>query len=197
MKYILSKNNLNDLKEFETHFLKWQKVINLVSKSDVAHLWHRHILDSVQLFPYFQGKKILDLGSGGGFPALILAILDREEKSNIFYLAEKDERKCAFLKDVIRKFSLNAQVLNDNIEKIKPFDFNIVTSRAMADIEKILTLAYNIVDCKTEFYLMKGKNVDIEIEKAKVRYDFDFKKIQSLTDNQANIIKIFNLKKGE
>ncbi len=195
MKDILSKTNIEDLKSFEQLFLKWQKTINLVSNASLSTFWERHVLDSVQLYPYVKNKTILDLGSGGGFPALILAIMDIENFETKIYLAERDERKSAFLKEVVRKFSLNAEVLNKSIEDIESLDFDIITSRALAEVNKIFDLSYSLINETTVFYLLKGRKSDIEIENAKINYEFDIEKIASQTDNESWILKISNLKK--
>ncbi len=193
MNYELTKVDIKNLKDFEVLFLKWQKTINLISKNSVPFLWQRHILDSVQLYPYVKNKVVLDLGSGGGFPALIMAILAKENCSAKFFLAERDERKAAFLREVIRKFSLNAEVVNKSIENINPFKFDVITSRALAEIEKILTLSSHLLQKNSILFLMKGRNADIEIKQALLKYNFDFEKIASKTDLEANIIKIFNI----
>ncbi len=195
MRNILTENNIQDLKEFQLLLLKWQKTINLISKSSEKFIWERHIIDSAQLYPYIKGKNVLDLGSGGGFPALVLAIMDRDEKVSKFYMVERDSRKAAFLREVVRRFSLNAEVFVDSIENVKPFDFDFITSRALADVKKIIDLSFHLIKKDTEFFLMKGMNVDVEIESALIDYEFDYEKIKSITDGGGCILKINNLKK--
>ena len=178
------------LKEFEKLLLRWQKTVNLVSSSSESEIWNRHILDSYQLYPYIEScESVLDLGSGGGFPALVLAILDTNHRIK-FYLAERDKRKAAFLLEASRQFSLNAIVFSEPVEQIKGFEVNAITSRALAEVEKILTLSQEFINNDTIFYLLKGKNADLELEKAKKKYDFIAEKYNSKTSSEGVILKI-------
>ena len=119
----LNKNQIAALNEYEQLLLKWQKSINLIAPSTITDIWMRHIIDSAQLFSLLDRDKpcsLLDLGSGGGFPALVIAILDKYADSNVGNIkvtcVESAQKKCAFLKDVSRRLGLGVNVENMRIE---------------------------------------------------------------------------------
>lgn len=169
----LNKAQVKALEEYEQLVLKWQKSINLIASSTTTDIWVRHIIDSAQLFKMLdrestndRKKSLIDLGSGGGFPALVIAILDKytDDKPSSLTVTclESVNKKCAFLKDVSRRLKLNVKVENIRIEVFsKTLDsessdvnhnasretyglneagkFDFVTARALASLEDLLT----------------------------------------------------------
>ena len=119
--------------------VKWQAKINLVGSDTLPDLWSRHMLDSAQLAPYIpQGSKVADLGAGAGFPGLVLAILRADLA---VHLVESDQRKCAFLREVNRETQAGASIHNVRIEALPPLHADVVTSRALASLDKLLEFA--------------------------------------------------------
>ncbi len=148
-----------------THYLalleKWQKRINLVSNSSLALAWQRHILDSGQLAAYLPvgTERILDVGSGAGFPGLVLAIMTDCKVQ----LVESDQRKAVFMTTVIRELGLSAQVHNCRIESLPPLLPDVISARALAPLPKLLTLLENQIhqDCVCLF--LKGSSIEQEL----------------------------------
>mgnify|MGYP001212938581 CR=1 FL=1 len=152
------------LDKFESYleFLeKWQCRVNLVSRSTLADAWQRHILDSAQLARLYppETKKILDVGSGAGFPGLVLAIM-----GGVFVdLVESDQRKAAFLSTVIRSLELPAKVHNQRIESMPNLLPDVVTARALAPVSKLLKLIENQISSDTICLFLKGASVEDEL----------------------------------
>ena len=167
----LNERQVAALDEYEQLLLKWQKSINLIASSTVTEIWMRHIIDSAQLFNMLDRsspKSLVDLGSGGGFPALVIAILDKHADSNAGNLTvtcvESVQKKCAFLRDVSRRLSLGVKVENSRIEALcdkldsessdvnhnasretyglnRAHRFDYITARALANLNKLLGLS--------------------------------------------------------
>ena len=120
---------------------KWNPRINLVSRNSLDDLWIRHIEDSLQVARAIpMPDRWVDLGSGGGLPGLVAAILAAEESPDTrFTLIESDQRKSVFLRTVARECDLNVQVISDRIEKAKPQKADVLSARALADLTTLLT----------------------------------------------------------
>lgn len=157
----VSRETLDRLRLYETLLRKWQRRINLVGRSTLDDLWRRHMLDSAQLFPLLPdgAQRLVDLGSGAGFPGLVLAILGVPE----VHLIESDSRKAAFLREVSRETSSLTQIHVARIEDVRPFVADVVTARALAPLAKLLDLAAPFADQKTVMLFPKGQDVDREL----------------------------------
>ncbi|MBI1326555.1 MAG: 16S rRNA (guanine(527)-N(7))-methyltransferase RsmG [Alphaproteobacteria bacterium] len=162
---------LEKLKTYEALLLKWQKTINLVAPSTLPQAWERHFLDSLRLVDLIpQNLTVYDLGSGGGFPGMVLAIVRPDLK---IYLIESDQRKCAFLQNVSRETFFPATIHNSRIEeaaKILPQP-DLLTARALSALN-------NLVEYMEMFHaprgiFMKGDKVQEEIAEARKAYNFD------------------------
>ena len=156
------------LEQYEMIISRWQKALNLVSKNDIKNLRIRHILDSAQLYFYIpaNAKVLVDFGSGGGFPALVLAVLNKCLKGNLtdFYLIESDERKCVFLREAARELGVTVHVLNDRIENIHHLKADVITARGFAHIDRILQYGRSFLKDNTIYLLLKGEKVSAEIK---------------------------------
>ena len=143
---------------------KWQRRINLVGRSTLDDLWRRHMFDSAQLFPLLPEatSRLVDLGSGAGFPGLVLAILGVPE----VHLIESDNRKAAFLREVSRETSTPVDIHVSRIDQVTPFVADVVTARALAPLTKLLVLAQPFVGEGTVMLFPKGQDVDIELTEA-------------------------------
>lgn len=173
--------------------LKWQAKINLVGGETQKEVWGRHFLDSAQLSLYIKDKNaiIADLGSGAGFPALVLAVMGY---GNI-HLIESDKRKGAFLREAARVTGANVAIHNCRIEDVVLPEVGVVTSRACASLNKLLHLVENKVSRETIYLFHKGKNYSMELEDAKKHWDFDFVVIPSVSDMHGVVVQVSNLQK--
>ena len=173
---------------------KWQKSLNLVSKS-TEELWNRHIADSYQLVSHLSNasqKEVVDLGSGGGLPAIVLAIACPETR---FTLVESDRKKAIFLSECIRQLGLsNARVMNERIEKIDT-KADIITARALAEVDLLLEFSYPFLTENAYCLFLKGKNWDMEIAKAKKNWQFELETFPSETSEEGRVLKLSQLRR--
>ncbi|AAU03561.1 16S rRNA (guanine(527)-N(7))-methyltransferase RsmG [Rickettsia typhi] len=170
---------------------KWNKSINLISDNTIPNFWQRHILDSLQLMQYISNKEIhlVDIGSGAGFPGIVLSIAGVAKVS----LIEADLRKCIFLEKASKISNNSIQIINQRIEKIE-IDCNILTCRAFSNLNTIFNCTQNI-SVREKFLLLKGKNYLTEIVKAKEKWLFDYLIHQSITCRSGKILEVNNLTK--
>lgn len=183
----------SELRRFESLVLKWTRSINLVSSGESMALWERHILDSVQLFHVKQDwpGPYLDLGSGGGFPGIVVAILLRHyEAQTPITLVESDLRKATFLRTAVRELNLNARVLTDRIEALTPQNAKILTARALADLETLLPLAKHHLAGEGIALFPKGTKWQQEIEAARKTWCFDLTVHRSKTHPDGRILEV-------
>ena len=157
----VSRETLERLETYAALLAKWQRRINLVGRSTLDDLWRRHMFDSAQLLPLLpEGARILvDLGSGAGFPGMVLAILGVPE----VHLIESDGRKAAFLREVSRETSTPVDIHVARIEEVPSFVADVVTARALAPLDKLLELASQFAGDKTVMIFPKGQDVDREL----------------------------------
>jgi len=171
---------------------QWQKAVNLISKTTLDEIWTRHIMDSAQIYPLLPktAETLVDLGSGAGFPALVLAILNKNQKGNLkqITLIESDTKKCLFLKEVARQLSLPVQILNQRIEKVQNLSADVVTARALASLNELLILGKNIITRDTTCLFLKGQTVQEEIKN--ITFPCQIEKIKSITNSNSFIIKM-------
>ena len=160
-----SQKTLDKLKIYEETLKKWQSKINLISPSTIPDIWDRHIMDSAQLYPLItkQPQVILDLGSGAGFPGLVLAILNQTEgKGNwAVHLVESDTRKCAFMQEVLRLCQIHATVHNCRIEDMEPIPVDVITARALKETKTLLYYSYPFLKPNTYCLFLKGENAEL------------------------------------
>lgn len=181
-----------DLDSFFQMLGKWQRVQNLVSRETLIQFWSRHVADSLQLLNYWStgSVHVVDIGSGGGFPALPLAIA-RKESNDRFTLIESNGRKAVFLKAVIREFDLNAVVLDSRVESVQlPVPAAIVTARAVAALPRLLEMAEPICGPETRLLLHKGREYREEVKAADIDWRFDVIEHKSLTDPDAVVLEL-------
>lgn len=190
----------DDLKSFMQLMQKWQKVQNLVSRETPGDLWDRHILDSLQLLPLIgdsEGRlNILDIGSGGGFPAIPLAIALKEREFSM-QLIESNSRKCAFLRAAAREFDLPVTVHTARIEALDPQEIgriDLFTSRALAPMPLLLSYIHRFWQPDARALLHKGREFGEELKSADSDWLYDVLKHQSATDKDGVILEITGLR---
>ncbi|MGR3435646.1 MAG: 16S rRNA (guanine(527)-N(7))-methyltransferase RsmG [Shimia sp.] len=190
----VSRETEADLALFEEAIRQWSPRINLVSRADLARLRERHVADSLQLVPWIDGRTICDLGSGGGLPAIPLAIHAKHHSpSTRLTLIEADIRKAVFLRQVIDRLSLPATVLSRRIEDAPAQGAAIVTARALAPLHRLLALAERHAAPGARFVFPKGKSAQDEIVEAKREWRFTCTAHRSKTDPAASILEIGDL----
>lgn len=175
---------------------KWQAKINLVGHKTLADLWRRHMLDSAQLHQYIPplNGPWLDLGSGAGFPGLVLALLQPERSPTPIYLIESDHRKAVFLQEVIRATRAPAQVVTERIEKLDPSTFGgkagLITARALAPLHQFLQISTFLTGPSTVFLLLKGQHIDDELTLAAKYRKLTVNQHQSRTNPGSKVLCI-------
>ena len=157
----VSRETIDKFQVYLTLLEKWQRRINLVSNGTLADAWQRHILDSGQLAAYYppQTRHILDVGSGAGFPGLVLAIMG----DVMVDLVESDQRKAVFLSTVVRELGLSAKVHSQRIETMPNLCADVITARALAPLPKLLNLIETQVSPECVCLFLKGASVEDEL----------------------------------
>lgn len=174
---------------------KWQKKINLISSKTIDESWHRHFMDSLQLALYLPDGENLsygDIGSGAGFPGLAIALASKQP----MMLIESDQKKCSFLRSVIREWENQGRIIvaNERIEKLVNIQFDVVSARALAPLEQLLSYSFPLLKHNAMGLFLKGENWENEIEDAQKKWDFDCEAYQSLSHEKSMILKIRNIK---
>lgn len=191
----VSPDTLSRLEAYVAALIKWQKRINLVSRTTLDDVWARHILDSSQLhalLPKTTAPVVLDMGSGAGFPGLVLAIMG----GCTVHMVESDTRKCAFLREVIHLTQANTAVVhNKRMEDMDPFPVDVVTSRALASLDKLLGLADGYLGTDTICLFLKGQKAQEELTESLKNRTMATELIQSQTDPSGTILKLSEIKK--
>lgn len=176
------------LQNYVNFLLEYNNKINLIGKSTIEDIWNRHIIDSLQVIKLIENKniKLADLGSGAGLPGLVLSICGIKE----VHLFEKSPRKCEFLEKA-KEFSDNKIIIhNIDISTFKDKTFDIITSRALGNLNLLLNFSLNLNKESTKCIFLKGKKVFEELEEAKKFWNIDYELINSLTSNEGKILKI-------
>jgi 16S rRNA (guanine527-N7)-methyltransferase len=177
---------------------KWNPSINLVAKSTLGQLWERHFFDSAQILEVSELRegRWVDLGTGGGFPGLIVAILAANERAGISVTCiESDLRKAVFLQTVIRELGIEATVLSDRIEDIPPLSADVVSARALAPLPQLLGYAERHLAENGKAIFLKGAKVAREMKEALETWSFELDTYPSKTDPEASILKIGDIRR--
>ncbi|UNF47014.1 16S rRNA (guanine(527)-N(7))-methyltransferase RsmG [Bartonella krasnovii] len=193
----VSRETMENLMQFETLIMQWNKHINLISSSTIPLLWTRHILDSAQIYPLYSDLlHWCDLGSGGGFPAIVIALFMKEKKTGHIDLIESNGKKVSFLRTVIAEFDLPATVYHHRIEDVykKIVKPEVITARGLASLDELLRLIFPLFTKKTIALLQKGRDYSTEIENASANWQFDLLKHKSKIDENSVILEISHLR---
>jgi 16S rRNA (guanine527-N7)-methyltransferase len=189
----VSRETAGRLDSFAELLLKWSPAINLVAKSTLPELWTRHILDSAQLLALAPAgaRHWVDLGSGGGFPGLVIAILAAEARPELrVTLVESDLRKAAFLNTVVSVCGLSTTVCAQRAETLVPQGADVLSARALAPLGELLALAERHLAAGGVALLPKGARHAEEIAEALERWRFSVQKLPSRTDPAAVVLRI-------
>ena len=195
----VSRETITSLKKYEEILNKANKGFNLIGNSTVNDIWIRHFLDSAQVIDFIDknDKMLVDMGSGAGFPGLVIAILAKDKKIPLkIKLIDKSPKKIKFLEEVIKKLKLNVETRNENIlDSQMKFYNDVFIARAFKPLATILELIHNkAINCK-KFFVYLGKTGKNEVLHASKVWDIEYKQRMSLTSNDSIYIEINKLKK--
>ena len=196
----VSRETNQDLKLFEQYLLENNSKFNLISKSDENILWERHFLDSIQVIDSINKNtiKCVDLGSGAGFPGIVLAIEAKNRKyMTEFILYEKSFRKAEFLEEISKRLKLNTKVITRNLFEEKKIIGEIIFARAFKPLPVILQLIYEKAENFKELILFLGKSGRESLIQTSKNWHFEYKQRKSKTSDDSLIININKIKKIE
>ena len=190
----VSRETLERLTIYADLLVKWQAKINLVGPETLADLWSRHMLDSAQLFPLIRpdAKRLVDLGSGAGFPGLVLGVMGAPD----VHLVESDARKCAFLREAARLTGTTVTIHNKRIEQVAPLGADVVTARALAPLVKLLDWAFPHLASGGECLFLKGRGADDELTATAKEWNIALDRIVSLTDPAGLVLQLREVSRG-
>lgn len=208
--FAVSRETVQRLETYAALLAQWQQTINLVAPGTLADIWSRHFADSAQLFRLIPhgARRLVDLGSGAGFPGLVLAIMagddqrgGREGASSTapshglrVTLVESDQRKAAFLREVSRKLGIAVDIELARIEiistRVNVERFDVITSRALAPLPRLLEMSRPFFESATVALFLKGRDVESEVEDARKLWSFSLELVPSMTNAEARVAVI-------
>ena len=178
---------------------KWNKRINLVSNHSIEHLWDRHIVDSLQIWPLINELSIktwTDIGSGGGFPGLVIAALNADQPEPFqLTMIESDIRKCSFLRSALREMGVSGRVICERIESAESQNADVLSARALADLGKLMEFSEMHLSKTGTAIFPKGVNWKKEVRAAEESWSFAYDAIKSETQEGAVILKIGDIRR--
>jgi 16S rRNA (guanine527-N7)-methyltransferase len=189
-----TKEDIEKLHIFHDELLAYNKKYNLISKSTELDIWNRHIFDSAQLVNYInfkENKSISDIGTGAGFPGIVLAIFNKNKSFHV-KLYEKSNVKCDFLDIIRKKIDVDYDIFGDYKNEI--IDSEYVVSRAFKKLEETLRISREIIKVNHKLIILKGRNALNEINKLKPNLNFIYRAESSMTDPDSKIL-IIEIKK--
>ena len=195
-KFNVSRETIEKLNKYKDFLLSSNKSLNLIGKTTENQIFTRHFADSAQIYDLIEDKsEIVDLGSGAGFPGVILKILmDNNKIAGNITLIDKSPKKCKFLQDLSDKLGLTLKIVNLKIENFKFNKISTIVSRAFKKTVDTIDILFKNNDKIRNIILMKGKTYQHELEEAKKKYTFDVEKFRSITSDESYILKISNIK---
>lgn len=187
---------LSDFTRWYELLRKWNARINLVAPKEIDQFWRRHAYDSWQLNDHLpkDWNRLVDLGSGGGFPGLSLGIYAKQRGTGEVHLVESVGKKTNFLKTVARELKLPVTVHSARVENLDPLKADVLTARAFAPLPKLFAYAHPHLADRATLILPKGETADKEIEAAAQGWHFAHESFKSETDEAASILKITDLR---
>jgi len=191
--FSVSRETLAKLERYQALLLKWQSGINLVGPGTLSDVWRRHFLDSAQLHeyvmqhPFSDDDELIDLGSGAGFPGLVLAIMGNSKVT----LIEANQKKCTFLRDVARQTETDITVFDGRIEAYRSLKAaKVITSRALAPLDKLISLTHPLLKPDSVCLFLKGATYQQELTIARKNWNMTVKVHDSTTDPNGVVLEI-------
>ena len=195
----VSRETITSLVKYENYLIKSNKTLNLIGKSTINEIWLRHFLDSAQVIDFIDKNtsSLIDLGSGAGFPGLIIAILAKDRKIHLkVKLIEKSPKKASFLREIVNYLNLNVEVLNINaLTHAKKFEADLIVARAFKPLKIILRFLDKNTENWKKVFLFLGKTGQDELLQASKSWHIKYKQRMSVTSNDSIIIEINKLTK--
>ena len=190
-RFELTKTQTKKIEKFISEMFEFNKHTNIVGKSTLENVWERHIADSLQLSQFISEKKskVFDLGTGGGLPGVPLSVLGYK---NIF-MVDSVGKKVDFVRSVVKLLSLSAKTQKKRIEKLDIGKADLIVSRALAPLNKLLFYSLLHSNKNTTSLFLKGRSVYNEIEMAKKNYHFNYEIFKSVSSEEGCVLKIKNL----
>ena len=195
-KFNVSRETIKKLNIYNDFLLENNKLLNLIGKTTEKHVFSRHFKDCAQIYNLIEDKsEIIDIGSGAGFPGIIIKILmvNDKIKGNVV-LIDKSPKKCKFLQDLSNKLSLILKIENLRLEYYKFNKISTVVSRAFKTTVDTIDILFKNNEKIRNIILIKGKTYQQELDDAKKKYTFDVEKFRSITSDESYILKISNIK---
>jgi 16S rRNA (guanine527-N7)-methyltransferase len=191
----VARETIHRLERYAELLARWQKSTNLVAPSTLPRLWPRHFADSAQIRGLAPEARLwLDLGSGAGFPGLVVAILQTGQPGFRMHLVESNKKKCAFLAEVVREtkapvdiHAMRIEELGESAHRLRP---DVVSARALAPLPRLFELAQPFCGSRTTGLFLKGREAESEIETAKMGWDFAATLHPSLTSADSHIVEV-------
>jgi len=195
----VSRETITSLVKYENYLIKSNKTLNLIGKSTINEIWLRHFLDSSQVIDFIDKNacNLIDLGSGAGFPGLIIAILAKDRKIHLkVQLIEKSPKKASFLREIVNYLNLNVEVLNINaLTHVKKLEADLIVARAFKPLKIILRFLDKNTEYWKKVFLFLGKTGHVELLQASKSWDIKYKQRMSVTSSDSIVIEIKKLKK--
>ena len=192
----VSRETSLKLEAYAALLQKWQRSVNLVSSATLPDLWRRHFLDSAQLAPLIRAAhpspRCVDIGTGAGFPGLVLAIMG----VGTWTLIDSDRKKLVFLQEAARVTGVSVKLLPSRLEAVEGVIADIVTARALAPLGKLLGYAAPLLADGGSAFFLKGRDADSELEDARKSWTFRAASFPSMTDPDAKIVRIQGVARG-
>jgi 16S rRNA (guanine527-N7)-methyltransferase len=197
-KFNVSRETIEKLNIYNHFLLENNKLLNLIGKTTENNVFSRHFTDSAQIYDLIDDKsEIIDIGSGAGFPGVIIKILmDSKKIEGNVVLLDKSPKKCKFLDDLSKKLGLKVEIKNVKLEHYKFDKISTIISRAFKKAIETIDILFKNNDKIRSIILMKGKTYQHELEEAKKKYTFDVEKFRSITSDESYILKISNIKRN-
>jgi 16S rRNA (guanine527-N7)-methyltransferase len=200
----VSRETLSRLTAYADTLIHFQKTLNLVGPATLADMWRRHFLDSAQLFDLLPEAPapltLLDLGSGAGFPGLVLAVMAAGAGRHLdLHMIDSDTRKCAFLREAARAAGVTPTVHNARIEAVAPFSVDVISARALAPVARIFELCEGFLEVgpvRPSFLLLKGRSGREELTEAANRWKMQADTRPSITDPDAIVLSVKEVTRG-
>ncbi len=194
----VSRETMDRLQAYAALLVKWNPKINLVAKSTIPDVWHRHMADSAQLWSLApQGVKTwMDIGSGAGFPGLVIGAIAAEKAPDLAVtLVESDRRKAIFLQSAAREMGITVKVVAKRIEHLEPQNADILSARALSSLPQLLEFATKHRKPDGVCLFPKGARVDSELTEASSCWHMAYETFPSMTDPDAVILRIGEFKR--
>ena len=194
----VSRETISSLKKYEDLLIKYNSGLNLVGKSTINKIWSRHFLDSAQVIDLIDKNinSCIDIGSGAGFPGLVLALLLKHKKSQVnFKILEKSPKKCNFLKLVSSELGLDTEIICQDIKNIKKINCDFAIARAFKPLPEIFEIIHSKINFSAKLVLFLGAKQSGLLDEASKKWNMEYKQRKSITSSDSLIIEVNKLER--